>query len=89
MQSIYLGLVLEAKASCIFLHSRLSTKEEKGTTDMALIGLTILSIAWGGVHTEAQGWMIFGGGLVVLGVVEGILRVINNNNRGCDDGNET
>ncbi len=45
---------------------------------MAFIGLTILSIAWGGVHTEAQGWMIFGGGLVVLGVVEGILRVINN-----------
>ncbi len=100
MQSIYLGLVLEAKAPCIFLHSRLSTKEEKGT-DMVLIGLIIFSVAWGSTHTPAQGFMMFGGGLVAAGVIEGLVHVttiialrrapnrIEESIEDDDDGNET
>ena len=42
---------------------------------MVLIGLTIFSVAWGVTHTPAQGWMMFGGGLVAAGVIEALVHV--------------
>lgn len=42
---------------------------------MVLIGLIIFSVAWGSTHTPEQGFMMFGGGLIVAGVLEGIFHV--------------
>ena len=68
---------------------------------MVLIGLTIFSVAWCVTHTPAQGFMMFGGGLIVAGVLEGIFHVttvialrrapdrIESIEENDDDGNET
>ncbi len=44
---------------------------------LALLGLVITSLSWGGMHGAEEGCLVFGGGMMVLGALKMTLRAVD------------